>query len=355
MASAPDRYLATLDHEELVVRRGARSGLYAIVAVHSTVRGPALGGCRMWSYDDSRAAIRDALRLSRAMTLKSAVAGLPLGGGKGVILLPVSGREPSAARRRDALLDFGETVESLGGRYVTAEDVGSTVADMDEVARETPHVAGHAAGAGDPSPFTARGVFLCLEAAVHRLGRDLVGVHVAIKGLGNVGSSLAEQLHRAGARLTVADIDPARVARAREAWGAAAAPVEAIAGVAADVFAPCALGGDLAEATIPSLRARIVCGAANNQLARPEDDARLARAGILYCPDYLVNAGGLIHVAQGPLGLPRAEVEAKLASLPATLLAVLERATREGKAPGAAADQLARARFRLEPRARLTA
>jgi leucine dehydrogenase len=334
-------------HEQVVLACDPAAGLRAIIAVHDTGLGPALGGCRVYDYPDDASALTDALRLSRGMSYKAALAGLALGGGKAVILTGPGRRKTPAMMRA-----FGRAIDRLGGRYITAEDVGSTVADMDEVARETAHVAGHAAGAGDPSPFTARGVFLCLEAAVrHRLGRDLVGVHVAIKGLGNVGSSLAEQLHRAGARLTVADIDPARVARAREAWGAAAAPVEAIAGVAADVFAPCALGGDLAEATIPSLRARIVCGAANNQLARPEDDARLARAGILYCPDYLVNAGGLIHVAQGPLGLARAGVEERLAALPATLLAVLERAAREGKAPGAAADQLARARFRPEPRA----
>jgi leucine dehydrogenase len=319
--------------------------------VHDTTLGPALGGCRVWSYASEAEAIADALRLSRGMSYKAALAGLPLGGGKSVVwIAPDRPKTPAMMRA------MGLAVDRLAGRYITAEDVGSTVADMDEIARATAHVAGHADGAGDPSPYTARGVFLCLEAAVrHRLGRDLDGVHVAVKGLGNVGSGLAALLHQAGARITVADIDPGRVARAAAAFGAAAVPVEAIAGVAADVFAPCALGGDLSEATIPTLRAGIVCGAANNQLATPADDARLARAGVLYCPDYLVNAGGLIHVAKAALGLSEGEVEAKLAGLPATLKAVFDRAAREGSAPGATADRIALARFRPEARPRLTA
>jgi leucine dehydrogenase len=332
------------EHEQLVFASDRASGLRAILAIHDTGLGPALGGCRVWSYRNEAEAVADVLRLSRGMSYKAALAGLALGGGKAVILVaPDRPKTPAMMRA------MGRAVDRLGGRYITAEDVGSSVADMDEIARETAYVTGHSRDVGDPSPFTARGVFLCLEAAVrHRLGRDLAGVHVAIKGLGHVGFALAGMLHDAGARLTVADIDPARVARARAAFGAAVAKVDAIASVAADVFAPCALGGDLTATTIPSLRAGIVCGAANNQLATPDDDFRLARAGILYCPDYLVNAGGLIAVARVALGLAQTECAAKLAALPATLTAILDRAGREGRAPGAIADAIARARFRPE-------
>jgi leucine dehydrogenase len=335
------------DHEQVVFAGDPRTGLRAILAVHDTSLGPALGGCRVWPYATEADALGDALRLSRGMSYKAALAGLALGGGKAVIAT-VTDRPKTPAMMRA----MGRAVERLGGRYVTAEDVGSTVADMDEVARETAHVAGHSRGEGDPSPFTARGVFLCLEAGVrHRLGRDLGGVHVAVKGLGNVGFALAGMLHGAGARLIVADVDPARVARARVAFGADSAAVERIATVPADVFAPCALGGDLSAELIPNMRAAVVCGAANNQLATAEDDRRLARAGVLYCPDYLVNAGGLISVARGPLGLTPDVVERKLAALPATLLDILTRAEREGRAPGAVADGIARGRFRPGPAA----
>lgn len=345
MTGGPFSHADLDDHEQVVFASDPASGLRAIIAIHDTRLGPALGGCRVWSYATEAEAIADALRLSRGMSYKAALAGLPLGGGKAVILTaPDRPKTPAMMRA------FGRAVDRLGGRYVTAEDVGSSVADMDAVATATAHVAGTSAVAGDPSPFTARGVFLCLQAAVrHRLGRDLEGVHVTLKGLGNVGQALAGLLHGAGARLTVADLDPARVRAAVEAYGAAAAPVEAIAAVRADVFAPCALGGDLGAATIPNLGAGIVCGAANNQLATAEDDLRLARAGVLYCPDYLVNAGGLIHVARAALGLDGAAVEARLAALPATLGEILTRAAREGSAPGAVADRIARARFRPDP------
>ena len=338
-------------HEEVVFAHDPATGLRAIIAIHDTTLGPALGGCRIRDYASDDAALADVLRLSRGMSYKAALAGLPLGGGKAVILT-APGRPKTPAMMRA----MGRAVERLGGRYVTAEDVGSTVADMDEVAKATAHVGGRAGDGGDPSPFTARGVFLCLEAAVrHRLGRDLAGVHVALKGLGHVGFALAGFLHAAGARLTVADIDAGRVAEAKRAFGAAVAPVEAIAALGADVFAPCALGGDLCAAAIPRLGAGIVCGAANNQLATAEDGIRLARRGVLYCPDYLVNAGGVISVARGPLGLTPEAVEAKLAGLPRTLIEVIAAAERAGRCPGAVADDIARARFRPEPARRLTA
>jgi leucine dehydrogenase len=329
-------------HEQVHVVDDPVSGLKAIIAVHDTTLGPALGGCRVWPYRSQDEALADVLRLSRGMSYKAALAGLPLGGGKAVVLTaPDRPKTPAMMRA------MGRAVDGLGGRYVTAEDVGSSVADMDEVATGTAHVAGRDADGGDPSPFTARGVFLCLEAAVrHRLGRDLAGVHVALKGLGHVGFALAGDLHAAGARLTVADIDALRVARAVAAFGAATAPVAKIAMVPADVFAPCALGGDLAEATIPQLGAGIVCGAANNQLATPADGLRAMRRGRLYCPDYLVNAGGLISVARRPLGLRPEDVEARLAALPETLLEILRRAEREAMPPDAVADHIARERFR---------
>jgi leucine dehydrogenase len=338
-------------HEQVVFAHDPASGLRAIIAIHDTTLGPALGGCRVWSYASDAEALADVLKLSRGMSYKAALAGLPLGGGKAVVMTaPGRGKTPAMMRA------MGAAVERLGGRYITAEDVGSSVADMDGIAEATLHVAGRAGDGGDPSPFTARGVFLCLEAAVrHRLGRELRGVHVAVKGLGHVGLALAGMLHAAGARLTVADIDSGRVARAREAFGAASAPVDAVAAVTADVFAPCALGGDLSEAAIPRLGPGIVCGAANNQLGTPEDGVRLMRRGVLYCPDYLVNAGGLISVARRPLGLDAAGVEAKLGELPATLLEVLGRAEREGLEPGAVADRIARARFRSTTTERLIA
>jgi leucine dehydrogenase len=338
-------------HEQVQIVHDQASGLRAIIAVHDTTRGPALGGCRVWGYENDAAALADVLRLSRGMSYKAALAGLALGGGKAVVLTA-----PERPKTPEMMRAMGRAVEALGGRYITAEDVGSSVADMDEVAKATAHVAGRDADGGDPSPFTAHGVFLCLEAAVrHRLGRGLDGVHVAVKGLGHVGHALAAELHAAGARLTVADIDPARVARAAQAFGAAVAPVQAIASVPADVFAPCALGGDLGEGTIPWLGAGIVCGAANNQLATPADGARLLRRGVLYCPDYLVNAGGLISVARRPLGMDADAVAAKLAGLPATLMVVLLRAERQGAQPDAVADRIARARFRPDEAARLSA
>lgn len=338
-------------HEQVVFATDPATGLRAIIAIHDTTLGPALGGCRAWAYATEAEAVADALRLSRGMSYKAALAGLPLGGGKAVMLTAPDRPKTSAAMR-----GLGRAVDRLGGRYVTAEDVGTGVADMDAVARATRFVVGHAGAAGDPSPHTARGVFLCLREAVrHRLGRDLAGVHVAIKGLGSVGGGLARLLHAAGARLTVADLDPRRVAEARAAFAAEAVPVAAIATVEADVFAPCALGGDLDAPTIAALRARIVCGAANNQLATPEDAHRLARRGVLYCPDYLVNAGGLIHVARHVLGLDGAAVAARLEDLPGTLRTILERAAREGATPGAVADRTARARFRPREEERLSA
>jgi leucine dehydrogenase len=328
-------------HEQVVFSQNGRHGLKSIIAIHDTTLGPALGGCRIWDYATEADALRDVLRLSRGMSYKAALAGLALGGGKAVILADSRTEKTPGMMRA-----MGRAVERLGGRYIIAEDVGAEVADMDEIARETRHVSGLSGGAGDPSPWTAEGVFLSLQAAVrHRLERDLDGVTVAVTGLGHVGSNLCRMLAGAGARLLVADIREDAVAGIVEAHGATAIAAEEAHSAAADVFAPCALGAGLNQTTIPQIRAAIVCGAANNQLAVAGDDARLAARGILYAPDYLVNAGGLISVARPSTGLSEADARAKLESIPETLLHVFELAERDGIAPGAAADRLAMTRL----------
>ena len=280
------------------MRRGIRSGCFTFVAVHSTARGPALGGCRMWRYDDSRAAMRDALRLSRAMTYKSAVAGLPLGGGKGVIMLP----GPIDARRRKAALrDFGDTVERLGGSYVTAEDVGTSAKDMEVIAERTKNVTGlsrRRGGSGDPSPWTALGVEAAIRASLERkLGSaDPSGRTIVVSGLGHVGAALAKLLAKGGAKLVVADIDRSKKKIADQLGARWVTPARAIA-LSADVFAPCALGGLLDHESVPGLQVPIVAGAANNQLADDPIADLLAERGILWAPDFVVNAGGIINIS----------------------------------------------------------
>ncbi|SEA76280.1 Glu/Leu/Phe/Val dehydrogenase dimerization domain-containing protein [Rubrimonas cliftonensis] len=332
------------DHEQVIFASDAATGLRAVIAVHSTALGPALGGCRIHAYADEADAARDALRLSRGMTYKAALAGLALGGGKSVVLAdPARDKTPAMMRA------MGRAVERLSGRYIAAEDMGATVADMDAMADETAHVTGRSperGGVGDPSPWTARGVFLCLEAAVRlRLGRGLAGARVCVKGLGSVGWKLAEALHGAGAALTVADIRDDVAARAAGAFGAAVIPVEAALAAEVDVYAPCAMGGEFNIDTIPALGAQIICGAANNQLAEAADGGRLAARGALYCPDYLVNAGGLIRVAQPPLGMDEGAALARLEALPRTLETVLAESARSGATPAEVADALARRRF----------
>jgi len=328
-------------HEQVVFSQNQADGLRSIIAIHDTRLGPALGGCRIWRYDSEAAALADVLRLSRGMSYKAALAGLPLGGGKSVVLADSRTEKTPAMMRA-----LGRAVERLGGRYVVAEDVGATVADMDAVAETTAHVVGRSSDVGDPSPWTAEGVFLAMQAAArHRLGRDLAGLHVALSGLGHVGRALAGRLAAAGARLSVADIRPETVAGAVANLGAVEVAPDAVHRVAADVFAPCALGGVLGAQTIPELGAGIVCGAANNQLAEAGDDARLAARGILYCPDYLVNAGGLISVSRPKTGLGDAAARAKLEAIATTLTEVIAIAEAEAIPPGAAADRLARARM----------
>lgn len=328
-------------HEQIWLGRDEQRGLTAVVAIHSTALGPALGGTRVWPHDSFDATLTDALRLSRGMTAKAAIAGLPLGGGKAVIMA-----DPKTQKTPALLEAYAEMLTALAGQYYTAEDVGLTLADADFLSRRAPNVSGTSAGgSGNPSPFTALGVFLGLKAALrHRTGHDrLAGVRVAVQGLGSVGWSLCERLHAEGAMLTVADIDPARSAKASASFGAAVGSPEAIVGADVDVFAPCALGAVLSAETIPLLRAGIVAGAANNQLATAADAVRLKDRGVLYAPDYVINAGGLINVAAElePDGYDRGAVEKKVARIPATLAAIFARAEAEGRTSDAVAWSMA--------------
>jgi len=320
----------------------AATGLHAIIAVHSTHLGPAAGGCRFWDYATDAAALTDALRLSRGMSYKNAMAGLPLGGGKAVIL--------KRAHKDEALLEaFGSAIDSLGGKYVTAEDVGMSDHDMTVIARKTRHVSGlpvsGAAAGGNPGPSTAEGVFLGIRAAIrHKLGRDdFNGVHVAIQGLGSVGMALAERLHAAGAKLTVADIHPERTARAARDFAAKIADIREILSTSADVLSPCALGAVLNEASIAALDVPIVAGAANNQLATPDDGARVRARGILYAPDYVINAGGIINVAAEYLGQgDAASVTAAIAKIEPRLAEIFATADALGRGTDTVADTMAR-------------
>ncbi len=333
-------------HEEVVSVSCARSGLQAIIAIHSTVLGPALGGIRCWSYDNGMAAIRDALRLSRGMTYKNALAGLDLGGGKSVIL-----GDPQTARSPDALNAFAQAIDRLGGRYVGAEDVGMTVADIDLMRDVTPHVAGTSWGAsasGDPSPHTAEGVFLGLKATV-KAGTgsdDLTDARIGVMGLGSVGWKLAEMLHEAGAQLLVADINVPRTVRAAAQLNAQIVDPLRLPFEPMDVFAPCALGGVLTRDFAESAPVRLICGAANNQLATPDVDAALWEEGKLYAPDYLVNAGGVINVAAEASGEYDAySVGMKVREIGKTTAAVIEAAHRENRPTGAIADTMALSRI----------
>jgi leucine dehydrogenase len=291
--------MSLLHHEEVVVRRGERSGLYVVVAIHSTALGPALGGARLWTYRALGDGIADALRLSEAMTYKAAAAGLDLGGGKAVLCAPPD-RELSDDLRRRLMLDLGDVVESLEGRYVTAEDVGTGTADMTVIGERTSHVVGRpvdAGGSGDPSPVTARGVEAAIRASCeHRYGSsDLAGRTIAIIGLGHVGLALAERLAAAGAELIGSDIDADRRGAAERLGARWIAATDAMT-AECDVLAPCALGGAIDAENVGDLRCEIVCGSANNVLAHDSLAAELATREILYAPDFIANAGGLINV-----------------------------------------------------------
>ncbi len=332
-----------LDHEQLVVRRGERSGVYCVVAIHSTALGPALGGLRIWHYADAGDALRDAMRLGAGMTLKAAAAGLALGGGKGVICAPPEGLK--GERRRAALLDFGDLVESLGGRYVTAEDVGTSPDDLVAVRERTAHVTGlppDRGGSGDPSPFTAIGVEASIRACLRDRHGDgaLSGRTVCVVGLGHVGAGLARRLADAGCELVASDIDPAKRALA-EALGASWREPETAILTGCEVLAPCALGGAIHDLNVGALNCEIVCGAANNQLADDSLAEALAARGILYAPDFIANAGGLIHVFMEIEGYSEERAVALAESIEGTLARVLDAAARLGITPLEAARELA--------------
>lgn len=325
-------------YERVVVAREPESSYHAIIALHSTLRGPAGGGTRFWNYASEDEALRDALRLARGMTYKNALAGMPLGGGKAVLI----GDNRTHDRER-IFRAHGRAVETLGGSYITAEDVGTSPSDMEFVLLETSHVAGLAAVTGDPSPVTARGVFRAIQASArHKWGSDdLQGKTVSLQGLGHVGYSLAERLHEAGSRLLVTDVDAERVRRAVKELGAVAIATDAIYAVQADIFAPCALGAILNDQTIPQLRVAVVAGAANNQLLEPRHGDALRERGILYAPDYAANAGGVISFGISCLRWSRQTMLEKVDAIYDTVLRIFSIAERDGISTNVAADRLA--------------
>ncbi|MGQ0765218.1 MAG: Glu/Leu/Phe/Val dehydrogenase dimerization domain-containing protein [Gemmatimonadota bacterium] len=334
--------VAEMGHEQLVVCHDKSSGYRGIIAIHDTTLGPALGGTRFWHYGSDDEAIIDALRLARGMTYKNAVAGLNLGGGKAVII-----GDNRTTRREMIFRAHGRFVESLGGRYVTAEDVGTSTADMDFVHMETDYVAGLATRSGDPSPVTARGVFRAIQAsAKHRWGSDSVaGRTVAVQGLGNVGYYLCRELRMHDAKLVVTDIDPVRVQRTTEELGARGIAPDEIYGVEADIFAPCALGGILNDETIAKLKVEIVAGGANNQLLEEQHGIELERRNILYAPDFVANAGGVINVYSELAGWTAQRALRKADEIYETTLGVFEIAREQGIPTYEAADRLAERRL----------
>lgn len=325
-------------HEAVHVFEDRASGLKAVIAVHSTHLGPAAGGTRFWHYAESNAAITDALRLSRGMSYKNAMAGLPAGGGKAVILADPARNKPQA------LLDaFARAVDSLGGQYITAQDVGMSEDDMVSLSKGTPHVAGLPDQGGDPGPYTARGVYLGVQAAAkHALGTsDLSGVHVAIQGVGSVGGGLARYLAEQGARLTLADVDARRAGELAAELGGEAVAADAIMAVEADIFSPCALGAILTETSVAALKVKAVAGGANNQLATGLEGKMLADRGILYAPDYVINAGGIINVLRHIDSADDGEINRRIDAIPGRLAAIWAESDASGATPAEVADTMA--------------
>jgi leucine dehydrogenase len=337
------------DHEQVVFVCDPEAGLRAIIAVHSTALGPAFGGCRMWAYASETAALTDVLRLARGMTYKAAICELPYGGGKSVIIGDAKRHKTPALLRA-----MGRAVENLGGRYIVADDIGTTLEDLAVMRTVTAHTAAATAAAREPLPVTAFGVFVAIRAAVRQVFGEhrLAGLRVAIQGLGNVGLPLAGYLHEAGAELIVADLDPARAARAAHELDAQAVDPAAIYDQPVDLFAPCGLGGVLNDQTILRLQAKIVCGGANNQLAEPSHAARLAERGILYVPDYLANAGGVIDFHQERIDDSRAAVLAAVARIENITTDILRAAQASGRLPQQVADRRVRARLSAARRRR---
>ncbi|MBM0170973.1 Leu/Phe/Val dehydrogenase [Altererythrobacter sp. C41] len=337
------------DHELVQLVRDRATGLTAIIALHSTHLGPGAGGTRFWHYADPKDAMRDALRLSRGMSYKNAMAGLPMGGGKAVIL---AGKDRT--KTPEMLEAFGAAVDALGGAYVTAEDVGIGEADMVAVSRRTQYVTGlpvegEGTAGGDPGPFTAMGIYHGIKAAVrHKLGKDSVsGVHVAVQGAGSVGGGVARLLAKDGAKLTLSDINMDRAAALADELGAETAAPDAIMSVSCDVFSPNALGAILDDEGIARLDASIVAGAANNQLARAHHGQMLAERGILYAPDYVINAGGIISVTLEYLARRNSapcdinEVRKRIAQIPGRLEEIWQESDASGVSPDVVADRMA--------------
>lgn len=326
------------DHEFVHVVRDRASGLTAIIAVHSTHLGPGAGGTRFWHYPNPKDGLRDALRLSRGMSYKNAMAGLPAGGGKAVLLA-----DEARTKTPEMLTAFARAVDSLAGRYITAQDVGMSQDDMVALSQHTAHVAGLPGQGGDPGPYTARGVFLGVKAAAKRaLGAtDMKGIRVAIQGLGSVGGGVARFLAEEGAELVLADINSDRAKALAAELGGTVSSTEDILGVEADIVSPNALGAILTEQSIEGLKAKVVAGGANNQLATGSEGSMLQESGILYAPDYVINAGGIINVLRHIDQADDAEINARIDDIPARLDQVWDQSEATGKSPDLVADRMA--------------
>ncbi|WP_100010715.1 Leu/Phe/Val dehydrogenase [Lentibacillus sediminis] len=338
-------YMEKYDYEQLVFCQDKNSGLKAIIAIHDTTLGPALGGTRMWTYDSEAKAIEDALRLAKGMTYKNAAAGLNLGGGKTVII-----GDPKKDKNPEMFRAFGRYIQSLNGRYITAEDVGTTVADMDLIHMETDFVTGispESGSSGNPSPVTAYGVYKGMKAsAKEAFGSDsLEGKTVAIQGIGSVAFTLCQYLHEEGAKLVVTDINQDAIDRAVEAFGAEAVAPEAIYEVECDIYAPCALGATINDETIPKLKAKVIAGSANNQLKSLKHGEILHEEGIVYAPDYVINSGGVINVADELNGYNQDRAMKKVETIYNSLQRVFEIARRDNIPTSAAADRMAEERI----------
>ncbi|MBK5442483.1 MULTISPECIES: Leu/Phe/Val dehydrogenase [unclassified Peribacillus] len=339
------KYLEKYDYEQLLFCQDKQSGLKAIIAIHDTTLGPALGGTRMWTYATEEEAIEDALRLSKGMTYKNAAAGLNLGGGKTVII-----GDPRKDKNEEMFRAFGRYIQGLNGRYITAEDVGTTVEDMDLIHEETDFVTGISpafGSSGNPSPVTAYGVYRGMKAAAKEaFGTDsLEGKVIAVQGVGNVAYNLCRHLHEEGAKLIVTDINKESVARAVESFGATAVNPDEIYGVQCDIYAPCALGAVINDQTINQIKAKVIAGAANNQLKEPVHGDQIHEKGIVYAPDYVINAGGVINVADELLGYNRERALKKVETVYDTIERVIEIAKRDNIPTYKAADRMAEERI----------